>query len=129
MNRWGDHMVLSDQQSRTVRRERDSSTLVRCPSFPSCLTSAVMVQVRPLAPRRAEEPGQACYHRATMTFTIILSPEAESGYSVICPAIPGCASQGNSLEEALANIREPSCSAWRFAKTRACHGPVRRRIS
>ncbi len=41
-----------------------------------------------------------------MTFTIILSPEAESGYSVICPAIPGCVSQGNSLEEALANIRE-----------------------
>lgn len=41
-----------------------------------------------------------------MKFTVILSPEVESGYSVICPAIPGCVSQGNSLEEALANIRE-----------------------
>jgi len=41
-----------------------------------------------------------------MKFTVILSPEAEGGYSVICPAIPGCVSQGNSLKEALENIRE-----------------------
>ena len=41
-----------------------------------------------------------------MKFTIILAPEAEGGYSVICPAIPGCVSQGDSLSEALANIRE-----------------------
>lgn len=41
-----------------------------------------------------------------MKFTVVLSPETEGGYSVICPAIPGCVSQGNSLEEALANIRE-----------------------
>lgn len=52
------------------------------------------------------EPGQACYHGTIMKFTVILSPEAEGGYSVICPAIPGCVSQGNSLEETLANIRE-----------------------
>ena len=41
-----------------------------------------------------------------MKFTIILEPEEDGGYSVICPAVPGCASQGDSLEEALANIRE-----------------------
>ena len=41
-----------------------------------------------------------------MKFTVVLEPEADGGYSVICPAIPGCASQGDSLEEALANIRE-----------------------
>lgn len=41
-----------------------------------------------------------------MKFTVILAPEAQGGYSVICAAIPGCVSQGNSLEEALANIRE-----------------------
>lgn len=41
-----------------------------------------------------------------MKFTVILSPEAEGGYSVICPAIPGCVSQGNSLEEAFRNIRD-----------------------
>jgi predicted RNase H-like HicB family nuclease len=41
-----------------------------------------------------------------MKFTVILAPEADGGYSVICPAIPGCASQGESGDDALANIRE-----------------------
>jgi len=38
--------------------------------------------------------------------TVILAPEADGGYSVVCPAVPGCASQGESREEALTNIRE-----------------------
>lgn len=41
-----------------------------------------------------------------MKFTVILEPEADGGYSVVCPTVPGCVSQGESLEEALANIRE-----------------------
>ena len=41
-----------------------------------------------------------------MRFTVILEPEADGGYSVICPAISGCVSQGTSLDEALTNIRE-----------------------
>ena len=41
-----------------------------------------------------------------MKFTVILEPEEHGGYSVVCPAIPGCASQGDSLDEALDNIRE-----------------------
>lgn len=41
-----------------------------------------------------------------MKFTVVLSPEADGGYSVVCPAVPGCVSQGDSLDEALDNIRE-----------------------
>ncbi|MBI2908888.1 MAG: type II toxin-antitoxin system HicB family antitoxin [Chloroflexi bacterium] len=41
-----------------------------------------------------------------MKFTVILMPEADGGYSVVCPALPGCVSQGDNLQEALANIRE-----------------------
>ncbi len=41
-----------------------------------------------------------------MKFNVVLSPEADGGYSVVCPAVPGCVRQGESLEEALANIRE-----------------------
>lgn len=41
-----------------------------------------------------------------MKFTLILQPEPEGGYSVVCPAIPGCVSQGDSLEDALRNARE-----------------------
>ncbi len=41
-----------------------------------------------------------------MKFTVILEPEEDGGYSVVCAAIPGCVSQGDSLDEALSNIRE-----------------------
>jgi antitoxin HicB len=41
-----------------------------------------------------------------MKFTVILTPDKEDGgYVVECPAIPGCISEGNTVEEALANIR------------------------
>lgn len=40
-------------------------------------------------------------------YTVILTPEPEAGgYSVSVPALPGCYSQGESFEEALANARE-----------------------
>lgn len=41
-----------------------------------------------------------------MRFTIVLCPEADGGYSVVCPAVPGCVSQGDSLDDALDSIRE-----------------------
>lgn len=43
--------------------------------------------------------------RFFMKFTVILEPE-DIGYSIHCPALPGCVSQGDSREEAMANIRE-----------------------
>jgi len=42
-----------------------------------------------------------------MKYRIVLEPDAEDGgYVVHCPALPGCYSQGDTKEEALANIRE-----------------------
>jgi len=38
--------------------------------------------------------------------TVILEPEEDGGYSVHCPALSGCSSQGDTLEEALSNIQE-----------------------
>ena len=38
--------------------------------------------------------------------TVILEPEEDGGYSVHCPSLPGCSSQGDTPEEALANIQE-----------------------
>jgi predicted RNase H-like HicB family nuclease len=41
------------------------------------------------------------------TFTVFLSPDERTrGYSISCPALPGAASQGQSRDEALSNIRE-----------------------
>ncbi|MBI3979569.1 MAG: type II toxin-antitoxin system HicB family antitoxin [Chloroflexi bacterium] len=40
-------------------------------------------------------------------YTIILQPEPEEGgYSVSVPVLPGCHTQGDTLEEAIANARE-----------------------
>ena len=40
-----------------------------------------------------------------MRLKVLIRPEAD-GFSVSVPALPGCHSQGDTLEEALANIRE-----------------------
>jgi predicted RNase H-like HicB family nuclease len=41
-----------------------------------------------------------------MRYTVLLEPEQDGGFVVSVPALPGCISQGDSREEALANIRE-----------------------
>jgi antitoxin HicB len=33
-------------------------------------------------------------------------PDPDGGYVISCPSLPGCYSQGDSVDEALANIRE-----------------------
>lgn len=43
---------------------------------------------------------------STRRFKIILEPEAEGGYSVSVPSLPGCATQGETLEECLKNAKE-----------------------
>ena len=40
-----------------------------------------------------------------MTYKVVLH-HSEEGYSVSCPGLPGCWSQGETEEEALENIRE-----------------------
>jgi predicted RNase H-like HicB family nuclease len=42
-----------------------------------------------------------------MQYPVILTAEHEAGGFVAeCPAIPGCVSEGDTVEQALANIRE-----------------------
>ncbi len=40
-----------------------------------------------------------------MKYKIILS-HSEEGYSVSCPSLPGCWSQGSTEQEAIENIRD-----------------------
>jgi antitoxin HicB len=40
------------------------------------------------------------------SFPVVLVPQAEGGFFIECPALPGCYSQGETVEEALDNIRE-----------------------
>lgn len=41
-----------------------------------------------------------------MRLKVILEPSDEGGYTVFVPSLPGCISEGESVEEALANIKE-----------------------
>ncbi|MSP02720.1 MAG: type II toxin-antitoxin system HicB family antitoxin [Acetobacteraceae bacterium] len=41
-----------------------------------------------------------------MRYTVILEQEEDGGYVTSVPALPGCVSQGDNRDEALANIQE-----------------------
>ena len=40
-----------------------------------------------------------------MTLRVVLEPSEDGGYTVTVPGLPGCISEGDTREEALANIR------------------------
>lgn len=41
-----------------------------------------------------------------MNLKVVLEPSEEGGYTVYVPSLPGCISEGETVEEALANIKE-----------------------
>ena len=41
-----------------------------------------------------------------MKFNVVLEPAEEGGYTVYVPDLPGCISEGETVEEAMQNIRE-----------------------
>ena len=41
-----------------------------------------------------------------MKFQLVLEPSDEGGYTVYVPSLPGCISEGDTVEDALANIQE-----------------------
>lgn len=41
-----------------------------------------------------------------LQYDAVFEKEKDGGYSVWIPDLPGCASQGDSLEEAMVNIKE-----------------------
>jgi predicted RNase H-like HicB family nuclease len=41
-----------------------------------------------------------------MKLKVVFEPSDEGGYTVYVPSLPGCISEGDTMEEALANIHE-----------------------
>lgn len=55
-----------------------------------------------------------------MKLKVVIREEMEDGgYSISCPALPGCHSQGESVEEALENIREAIIGCFEVLNDRA----------
>lgn len=44
--------------------------------------------------------------KKVLEYTAVFQEELEGGFSVWVPDLPGCASQGDTIEEAIANIKE-----------------------
>jgi len=42
----------------------------------------------------------------TYDFKVLLEPDKTGGYVATCPSLPGCHSQGDTVDGALDNIRE-----------------------
>ncbi len=41
-----------------------------------------------------------------MKLQVVLEPDEEGGYVIYVPSLPGCISEGETVEEALQNIQE-----------------------
>jgi predicted RNase H-like HicB family nuclease len=50
-----------------------------------------------------------------MMFPVVLTKDEDGWLVAECPALPGCASQGKTEQEALANIKE-AITAWLWAE-------------
>lgn len=55
---------------------------------------------------RGRPSGPSRGTRRTHTYTVLLEVAEEGGYHAYCPVLRGCHSQGDTLEEAVANVRE-----------------------
>lgn len=53
------------------------------------------------------------------SFKVVLTPCEEGGFVVSCPAILGCHSQGETEEEALANIKDAISGSLEVLNERA----------
>jgi len=47
-----------------------------------------------------------CEEDCRVTLPIVLEGNRRDGYTVTCPALPGCVSEGDTREEAIKDIRE-----------------------
>jgi len=46
------------------------------------------------------------HQNSTYRFTAIFEKEDDGGYHVLCPTLPGCHTQSETIEEGISNIRE-----------------------
>lgn len=65
-----------------------------------------------------EQPGEACGEHS-MRVKVVVHEAEEGGYWAEVPSIPGCATQGETFEELLANLYEAVEGCLTFADRRS----------
>ena len=50
------------------------------------------------------------------SFSVILEPQVDGGFTVLVPALPEVVTEGDSEEEALANIQDAICEYLEVAR-------------
>jgi len=58
------------------------------------------------------------------TFEVFIEKAEEGGYVVTCPALPGCVSEGETRDEALANIKDAITGYLAVLKKRGLPTPA-----
>lgn len=59
-----------------------------------------------ILPPSSQPPNAPDVRSSLLEYNAIFQREREGGYSVWVPSLPGCASQGETFEQALENIQE-----------------------
>lgn len=57
---------------------------------------------------------------AHMTLKVLIHPAEEGGFWAEVPALPGCVSQGETVDEVRANVRE-AIEGWLLAEDSSVH--------
>jgi predicted RNase H-like HicB family nuclease len=55
-----------------------------------------------------------------MNYKVVISEGEDGWYLVECPSIPGCVSQGKTVEEALENIKDAIQGCFRSSQRKDC---------
>jgi len=62
--------------------------------------------------------------RLVMKLKVVVRPAEEGGFWAVVPVLPGCVSEGETLEETLANIREAAEGWMEVAVITSMRSPV-----
>jgi predicted RNase H-like HicB family nuclease len=63
-------------------------------------------------------PAAVCENQRVEKYAVVIHEEAEGGFWTEVPALPGCYSQGESIDELLANVREAIAGVLEVMKER-----------
>jgi len=66
---------------------------------------------------------------AASQYNVFLEPDSDGGYVAVVPALPGCYTQGETVEEALANARDAILLTIEDMRERGEPIPTRRSLA